>query len=49
VGVAAIPVSVFCHEDGAKRTRSLLRFAFCKQETVLKEAADRLARLSELV
>jgi N-succinyldiaminopimelate aminotransferase len=40
---------VFCHEDGAKRTRSLLRFAFCKRENVLEEAADRLARLSGLV
>lgn len=49
VGVAAIPVSVFCHEDGAKRTRSLLRFAFCKRENVLEEAAGRLAGLSGLV
>jgi N-succinyldiaminopimelate aminotransferase len=49
VGVAAIPVSVFCHEDGAKRTRSLLRFAFCKRESVLEEAAGRLAGLSGLV
>ncbi len=49
VGVAAIPVSVFCHDEGAKRTRSLLRFAFCKREDVLHEAAVRLAGLGRLV
>ncbi|WP_205761816.1 aminotransferase class I/II-fold pyridoxal phosphate-dependent enzyme [Arthrobacter mobilis] len=47
VGVAAIPVSVFCHADGAERTRSLLRFAFCKKIEVLEEAAARLATLQE--
>jgi N-succinyldiaminopimelate aminotransferase len=46
VGVAAIPVPVFCHPRGAERTRSLLRFAFCKKVEVLEEAADRLAGLS---
>ncbi|MDV2982353.1 UNVERIFIED_CONTAM: aminotransferase class I/II-fold pyridoxal phosphate-dependent enzyme [Actinomycetes bacterium ARC8] len=46
VGVAAIPVPVFCHEEGAQRTRSLLRFAFCKKDGVLHEAAARLASLS---
>lgn len=46
VGVAAIPVPVFCHEEGAQRTRSLLRFAFCKKDGVLHEAASRLASLS---
>jgi N-succinyldiaminopimelate aminotransferase len=45
VGVAAIPVPVFCHPEGAERTRSLLRFAFCKKEEVLQEAAGRLAAL----
>ena len=45
VGVAAIPVPVFCHAEGAERTRSLLRFAFCKQVHVLEEAAERLATL----
>ncbi|MGW9414260.1 aminotransferase class I/II-fold pyridoxal phosphate-dependent enzyme [Arthrobacter cupressi] len=47
VGVAAIPVPVFCHPEGAERTRSLLRFAFCKKEDVLAEAASRLATLRE--
>ncbi|MFD5277853.1 aminotransferase class I/II-fold pyridoxal phosphate-dependent enzyme [Pseudarthrobacter sp. NPDC058362] len=45
VGVAAIPVPVFCHDEGARRTRSLLRFAFCKKVDVLEEAAGRLATL----
>jgi N-succinyldiaminopimelate aminotransferase len=45
VGVAAIPVPVFCHPEGADRTRSLLRFAFCKKVEVLEEAAARLATL----
>ena len=45
VGVAAIPVPVFCHPAGAERTRSLLRFAFCKKAEVLEEAAERLAAL----
>ena len=40
MGVAAIPVPVFCHPEGAERTRSLLRFAFCKKTEVLEEAAD---------
>lgn len=45
IGVAAIPVPVFCHPHGAERTRSLLRFAFCKKVEVLEEAAGRLAGL----
>ena len=45
IGVAAIPVPVFCHPDGARRTRSLLRFAFCKKTEVLQDAARRLASL----
>lgn len=47
VGVAAIPVPVFCHPEGAERTRSLLRFAFCKKIDVLEEAAGRLATLKD--
>ncbi|WP_433874175.1 aminotransferase class I/II-fold pyridoxal phosphate-dependent enzyme [Sinomonas atrocyanea] len=49
VGVAAIPVSVFCQPEGAARTRSLLRFAFCKKEPLLAEAASRLALLADRV
>jgi aspartate/methionine/tyrosine aminotransferase len=42
-GVAAIPPSVFYHDpaDG----RSLVRFAFCKDERTLQEALDRLSAL----
>ena len=47
VGVAAIPVAMFCHEAGAQRTRSLLRFAFCKKEEVLTEAVQRLSSLRD--
>ncbi|MCQ9163176.1 MULTISPECIES: aminotransferase class I/II-fold pyridoxal phosphate-dependent enzyme [unclassified Arthrobacter] len=47
IGVAAIPVPVFCHPDGARRTRSLLRFAFCKKEGLLEQAAGRLATLRD--
>ncbi|GAB3531789.1 aminotransferase class I/II-fold pyridoxal phosphate-dependent enzyme [Arthrobacter tecti] len=47
VGVAAIPVPVFCHEEGARRTRSLLRFAFCKKDDVLAQAAERLSTLRQ--
>lgn len=47
IGVAAIPVPVFCHPEGALRTRSLLRFAFCKQVPLLEQAAERLATLKD--
>ncbi len=43
-GVVAIPVQVFCQDPGP--VRSLVRFAFCKQEQVLQEAVRRLGRLS---
>jgi N-succinyldiaminopimelate aminotransferase len=43
VGVAAVPVAVF-HDD-VDAARSLVRFAFCKRDDVLADAADRLARL----
>ena len=43
-GVVAVPVGAF-HDD-ADAGRSLVRFAFCKKDEVLHEAAARLARLS---
>ncbi len=43
VGVAAVPVAVFHDDEDA--ARSLVRFAFCKREAVLAEAAERLAGL----
>lgn len=48
VGVAAIPVPAFCHPEGAERTNSLLRFAFCKADDKLTEGARRLATLHDL-
>jgi N-succinyldiaminopimelate aminotransferase len=40
-GVVAIPTSAFT-ADPADRTRSLVRFAFCKRREVLEEAVERL-------
>jgi N-succinyldiaminopimelate aminotransferase len=44
VGVAAVPVAVFC--DDPEPSRTLVRFAFCKRDDVLTEAAERLAKLA---
>jgi N-succinyldiaminopimelate aminotransferase len=44
IGVVGVPVSVFCDDKDAVAT--LVRFAFCKREEVLQEAAVRLGRLS---
>ena len=43
-GVVAIPTSVFY--DDASAAPTLVRFAFCKREDVIAEAARRLARLA---
>jgi N-succinyldiaminopimelate aminotransferase len=43
IGVAAVPVSVFCADPDLGRT--LVRFAFCKRDEVLAEAVTRLAGL----
>jgi N-succinyldiaminopimelate aminotransferase len=43
IGVAAVPVSVFCADPDLGR--SLVRFAFCKRDEVLEEAVSRLAAL----
>lgn len=43
VGVAAIPVQVFC--DDPDPVRHLVRFAFCKRDEVLDEAVERLHKL----
>jgi N-succinyldiaminopimelate aminotransferase len=43
-GVVAIPTSVFSGDPD--RIRSLVRFAFCKREEVIDEAAARLGQLS---
>ncbi len=47
IGVAAVPVSVFCADP--ELGRMLVRFAFCKRDEVLTEAVDRLAGLGAAV
>jgi N-succinyldiaminopimelate aminotransferase len=47
IGVAAVPVSVFCADPDLGRT--LVRFAFCKRDEVLEAAVERLAGLRALV
>ena len=42
IGVASIPVSVFCETPGAER---LLRFCFAKDDDILATAAEHLCRL----
>ena len=46
IGVAAVPVSVFCADPDLRRT--LVRFAFCKRDEVLAAAVERLAGLRAL-
>ena len=43
-GVVAVPQEVF-HDDPADG-KPFVRFAFCKQDQIIDEAADRLARMS---
>ncbi len=43
MGVAAIPTQVFY--DNQEPARTLVRFAFCKRESVIEEAVTRLAGL----
>lgn len=43
IGVAAVPISVFT--DHPQQWNHLVRFAFCKRDEVLADAADRLRRL----
>jgi N-succinyldiaminopimelate aminotransferase len=43
-GVVAVPTVVFY--DDKEAGRPLIRFAFCKRDAVIDEAADRLARLA---
>ncbi len=44
-GVVAIPTEVFYDRADAHLGRHLVRFAFCKQDDVLAEAAQRLRRM----
>ncbi|MDX8056520.1 pyridoxal phosphate-dependent aminotransferase [Lentzea sp. BCCO 10_0798] len=43
IGVAAVPVQVFT--DRPDQWKHLIRFAFCKQDAVIDEAAERLHKL----
>jgi N-succinyldiaminopimelate aminotransferase len=43
-GVVGVPVSVLC--DDVEAARTLVRFAFCKQDEVLREAVLRLGALA---
>ena len=43
IGVAAVPGSSFYRDPADGRTH--LRFTFCKKETTLQAAAERLSRL----
>jgi N-succinyldiaminopimelate aminotransferase len=47
-GVVGVPVSAFCRvgSTAAERLRSRVRFTFVKRPEVLRDAVDRLARLS---
>ncbi len=40
--VASIPTSVFCSASGREHAKCFVRFAFCKSDVVLAEAAKRL-------
>jgi N-succinyldiaminopimelate aminotransferase len=45
-GVVAVPLSAFVLPGHRAATGSLVRFAFCKRESVLEQAVQRLRRLS---
>jgi len=45
IGVAAIPLSAFYGPEHQTETRGRIRFAFCKQQATLEQAAERLRRL----
>ena len=44
-GVVGVPLSAFVLPEHRAATSSLVRFAFCKRESVLADAAERLATL----
>ena len=45
IGVACIPPSSFFSEPHKDITRSHVRFAFCKEDSVLEQAVEKLAKL----
>ena len=48
VGVAGVPGSSFYHA-GSGRGKNMIRFAFCKKQETLEQAAERLAGLAARV
>lgn len=48
VGVVGIPVAAFSTAAHRDTYRSLIRFAFCKKDDILSEAASRLATLTAI-
>jgi N-succinyldiaminopimelate aminotransferase len=48
VGVAAIPTSMFYSPEHAAIGQHFVRFAFCKTDAMLSQAAERLAQLKRL-
>jgi N-succinyldiaminopimelate aminotransferase len=46
-GVVGVPISAFVHRDRRADYASLVRFAYCKKETVLQDAVERLGALAE--
>jgi N-succinyldiaminopimelate aminotransferase len=49
VGVACIPPSSFFSDPHKHITRSHVRFAYCKEDSVLERAVERLAKLQQRV
>ncbi len=45
-GVVGVPLSAFVLPEHRASTRSLVRFAFCKRESVLEQAVERLRSLA---
>ena len=48
IGVAGVPGSSFYHA-GSGRGKNMIRFAFCKKQETLDQAAERLAGLTARV
>ena len=44
-GVVGVPITAFVHEQRRADYSSLVRFAYCKQTSVIERAVDQLARL----
>ncbi|KAK9703585.1 arylformamidase [Basidiobolus ranarum] len=47
IGVTAIPATEFYSKENAYLARNMLRFAFCKTDDIIDEAAERIQKLSQ--